>query len=102
MAERFLDFDDWWRDYCEFTPSDRVTYAARESWNASRALYVGHKEHINEISRLRYVLAAILQTACDADEEHPKTLLREIADMCIREVKPQPPNVSSASSHKTD
>jgi hypothetical protein len=92
MTVRVLDFDDWWREYCEFTPSDRVTHAARESWNASRAFYVGHKEQLNEIARLRYVLAAILQTACDADEEQPKTLLGEIADMCLREVKTQTPN----------
>ena len=34
-----MTFDEWWKNYCEFKPSDRVTYAAREAWNAGRAFF---------------------------------------------------------------
>lgn len=34
-----MTFDEWWKNYCELKPSDRVTYAAREAWNAGRAFF---------------------------------------------------------------
>lgn len=44
-----------------------------------------------DLERLRGVLVAILQTACDADEADPKALLHEIAELCAREL-PKTPN----------
>ena len=49
-----MTFDEWWERYCEFRPSDRVTYAAREAWNAGQAFFdcreviKKEREHIEE------------------------------------------------------
>lgn len=65
-------FDEWWLSYCEFEPSDKVTHAARMTWEAA----VGHCIRVIETYRVPVGNSSSGELACEWTME----ALREIRD----------------------